>query len=76
MRVGSLLIQVPVTNSTLQSRPDLLNKIVCTNRPIKEAINVAAFVCTGEQVMQLKEVDVTAIISAKTFVFVIVLHHG
>lgn len=74
--MGSLLIQIPIATSTLQSGPDLLNKIVCTNRPIKETINVATFVCTGEQVMQLKEVDVTAIISEKTFVFLIVLHSG
>ena len=71
-----MLIQIPIATSTLQSGPDLLNKIVCTNRPIKETINVATFVCTGEQVMQLKEVDVTAIISEKTFVFLIVLHSG
>jgi hypothetical protein len=47
-----------------------------THRPFKKAINVAALIGASEQIVQLPQINVSIVISAKTLVFVKIPHNG
>ena len=53
-----------------------IHKALCKGEgihtPVKECVNIAAFVAPGKQAIQLPEVNITVVIPAKAFIQIVV----
>jgi hypothetical protein len=59
----------------LQSVLQLLYQTVSIHRPVNEAVNVGALVCSCEQIVKFPEVDVAAAVFTKALIPVVVFDH-
>ena len=63
--VAVLLVQIPAFTLSFKTKPNLLNNIKRIDRPLQETIDIAVFICTCKQIIQLPKVDMTGIIPTK-----------